>query len=149
MDFPCQAKVGDLDGVCGWGGGRGDQARVSCEGVIIGGGCGDEDVLGFDVAMEELTGMDMVEARENLVEDALYVFSIQGLVVTRFHELVQVAIHVLHADVQFLGQWVEEDVEGWDDVRMRGKRSEEDDLAEFQARRERREGLLHGFDGDL
>jgi hypothetical protein len=34
--------------------------------------------------------------------------------------LVEVAIHVFHADMEFPGEWIKEDVEGWDKVGMSG-----------------------------
>lgn len=64
--------------------------------------------------------MDMVETGHDLVEDALDSSGIHTLVVTGLHELVEVTIHVLHADVKFSAQRVEEDVESGNKMGMRG-----------------------------
>jgi hypothetical protein len=51
--------------------------------------------------------------------------------------------------VKLLTEGVEEDVQSWDKVLMRGKSSEEYDLSKFETRSEGLELLLHRFDRDL
>lgn len=110
---------------------------------------GDEYVLGLDVAVEELVGVYVVEARQDLEEYGLDGLGLEGLVFSRLHELVEVAVHVLHADVQLLGARVEEDVIRGHQVRVLRQRAQEDDLAEIQTLGEGVVRLLHRLDGDL
>lgn len=53
------------------------------------------------------------------------------LMITGLHELIEVAIHVLHTDVEFAGKRVEEDVEGGDEVRVNGECAKEDHFTKF------------------
>jgi hypothetical protein len=99
------------------------------------GGSGDEDVFRLDVAVEKVVRVDMLEALHNLEEDALDAGVVEALVVAGLHQLVEVTLHVLHADVQLLAVGVQEDVEGGDEVRMLREGAEKDDLAELQTGR--------------
>jgi phosphotransferase system IIA component len=63
--------------------------------------------------------------------------------------LVEVAVHVFHADVKLAGEGVKEDVECGNKVRMNGEGSEEDDLSQVQTWGQGVECLLHGFDRNL
>ena len=72
--------------------------------------------------------MDVVEAGQNLIEYALDTFRIHTLVIPGFHQLVQVAVHVLHTDMQFPAVWVKEDIQGRNQVDVNRKRAQEDDL---------------------
>ena len=60
--------------------------------------------------MEEVVVVDVLQSREDLAKNALHTGAVEWLVVTRLHQLVKVAVHVLHGDVELLAQWVEEDV---------------------------------------
>ena len=51
--------------------------------------------------------------------------------------------------MKLLTEGVEEDVQSWDKVLMRGKSSEEYDLSKFETRSEGLEVLLHCFNRDL
>ena len=99
--------------------------------------------------MEELACVDVLETGKNLEEDALYAGRIQWLVIPRLHQLVQVAVHVLHGDVQSPAVGIQEDVKCGYQVRMRWQRPEENDFSQFQTARERVESLLHCLDRDL
>ena len=113
VGFSGETEIGDLDGVRRGGRGRRDESGVSLECVAcVGGRCRDEDVLGLDVAVEEVVLVDVLEARDDLEEDALDGGAVQALVVARLHELVEVAVHVLHGNVQLLAHGIQEDVEG-------------------------------------
>lgn len=85
MSLSGETKVGDLHSICRGSRRRGDEVRVTAESRVIRGGCRDEDVFGFDVAMEEVMGMDMVETPQDLVKDALDMLAIEGLVIPGFH----------------------------------------------------------------
>ena len=45
-------------------------------------------------------------------------FPVQETVVAGLHQLVEIAVHVLHADVEIAGQRIEEDVESGHEVRV-------------------------------
>lgn len=109
----------------------------------------DEDVLGLDISVEKVVGVYVVKTRQNLEENALYTSYIHAFVISGLHELIQIAVHVLHADVQFLAVRVEENVEGTNEMGVCGQRFQKNDFSEFVTRREGFEGLFHGFDGDL
>jgi len=81
--------------------------------------CRHEDVLWFDVAMEEFASVDVLEACKNLKENALYTRVVQRLVVSGLHQLVEVAVHVLHGDVKSPAVGIQEDVKSRDQVGMR------------------------------
>ncbi len=52
--------------------------------------------------MEEIVIVDVVETCKNLEKYALDARAIQAPVVSCFHELVEIAIHMLHTDVKLL-----------------------------------------------
>jgi hypothetical protein len=82
--------------------------------------CGYEDVLGLNVAVEELACVNVLQSCEDLEEDALDAVGVQRLVVSGLHQLVQVSIHVLHGNVKPPAVWVQEDVQSRYEVRVRG-----------------------------
>ena len=63
-------------------------------------------------------GMDVVEAGEDLEEDAFDAAAIQTFVVSCFHQLVEITIHVLHTDVELLRYRIKEDIKCRDQVSM-------------------------------
>jgi len=93
-----------------------------------------EDVFGLDVSVKEVVGVDMLEALHNLEQDALDAPIIKRLVIPRLHQLVQIPLHVLHADVQLFAERVQENVEGRDKVGVIWQGPEKDDFSKFQAR---------------
>ena len=64
--------------------------------------------------------VDVVQTRQDLVKNTLDVLAFKVFVVTGLHQLIQVAIHVFHADVKLVGEGVEKDVEGRDEVGVNG-----------------------------
>jgi hypothetical protein len=58
--------------------------------------------------MEEVMGMDMLKALQDLEENALDASTIEALVVAGFHQLVEVTVHVFHANVKLLAEGIEE-----------------------------------------
>lgn len=79
--------------------------------------------------MKELMSVDVVQAGQDLVEDALDTFRVHTFVISSFHQLVQVAVHVLHADVEFPAVGVEENIQGRHKVDVSGECSQEDDFS--------------------
>jgi hypothetical protein len=150
FSLPGEAEVCNLNGKVGgrrWGS---DKRRVSLEAVAsLGGRRGNQNVLGLDVAVEEVVVVNVFQARENLTKDALDTRAVERLVVARLHQLVQVAIHVLHGDVELLAQWVEEDVVRGHEMGVVRERLQENDFTQLQALREMLKGLLHRLDGNL
>lgn len=62
MRFAGETKVGNLDSIGGRRRRRGDKIRVSAKGRgIVRGRSRDENVFGFDIAVEEVVGVDVVE----------------------------------------------------------------------------------------
>jgi hypothetical protein len=49
--------------------------------------------------MEELMSVNVIEAGQDLIKYTLDTFRIHTLMVSRFHQLVQITIHVFHADM--------------------------------------------------
>lgn len=93
--------------------------------------------------------VNMVEAREDLVKNTLYAFRIHALMFSSLHQLVEVAVHVLHANVELLAKRVQEDVESRNQMGMGWESSEKYNFAKFEARRKGFEGLFHRFDRNL
>ena len=81
-------------------------------------GCCDEDVFGLDVAVEEVVRVDVFQTLHNLVKNALNATVVKALVVASLHQLVEVALHVLHGNMKLLGVGVQEDVESRNKVRV-------------------------------
>jgi uncharacterized OB-fold protein len=77
--------------------------------------------------------VDVFQTLHNLEEDALDATVVETLVVASLHQLVQVALHVLHGDMELLGERVQEDVEGGNKVRVVWQCAEEDDFTKLQA----------------
>ena len=57
-------------------------------------------------------GVNVIEATQDLVKNALDTLRIHAFVVSGFHQLVQVTVHVLHTNMQFSAVRVEEDIQG-------------------------------------
>ena len=70
--------------------------------------------------MEEVVIMDMVETGQDLEKNAFDAAAVQAFVLTSFHKLVQISIHVLHTDMQLLGRWIQEDLESRNEMRVDG-----------------------------
>ena len=51
--------------------------------------------------------------------------------------------------MQFLGEWIEEYIESWDQMLVYWQSSQEDDFSQFETGRKGLEALLHGLDCDL
>jgi len=84
--------------------------------------------------MKEVMGVDVFETLHDLEQDALDTGVIQALVIPRFHQLVQISLHVLHTDMKLFAEGVEENVERRDEVCMRWQSPEEDHFSQLQAR---------------
>jgi hypothetical protein len=108
-----------------------------------------EDVFGLDVAVEKVVTVNVLKAMHDLEQNALDAAIVKALVVASLHQLVKIAFHVFHANVELLAIGVQEDVEGRDEVWVLRDRSQEDDFSELEAWCQGLERLLHRFDGDL
>jgi hypothetical protein len=62
--------------------------------------------------VEEVVRVDVFESLHDLEQNALDTRIVKTLVISRLHQLIQVAFHVLHGDVELFAKWVEEDVQG-------------------------------------
>jgi formate-dependent phosphoribosylglycinamide formyltransferase (GAR transformylase) len=69
--------------------------------------------------MEKLASVDVFETSKDLKKNALHTRRVEGLVIPRLHQLVQVTVHVLHGNVKPSAVGVQEDVESRYQVRMR------------------------------
>lgn len=87
--------------------------------------------------------MNVLQALHYLKENAFDTAYVETFVIPGLHQLIKIAIHVLHGDVELLAERIQEDIQGWDKVVMRRKRSEEDDFSELQTRSKGFEVLLH------
>jgi hypothetical protein len=96
--------------------------------------------------MEKLMGVDMIQTREDLEQYAFDARAIQAFMVPRFHELIEVSVHILHTDMEFLSQWVQEDIESRYEMRVNGQGAQKNDFAKLQAGRTRIKGFLHCLD---
>jgi hypothetical protein len=83
-------------------------------------GSRDKNVFGLDVAVEEVMRVDVFEALHDLEEDALHTSVIETLVIASLHQLVEVTLHILHGDMELLGERIQKDVEGGNQMRMWG-----------------------------
>lgn len=99
--------------------------------------------------MEKVVGVNVFETLHDLIENALDTRVVEALVIPRLHQLVKVALHVLHTNVQLLAVGIQENVESRNEVRMCGEGSEKDDFSKFQAWAERFKCLLHRLDCHL
>jgi hypothetical protein len=68
--------------------------------------------------MKEFAIMDVLESGEDLEQYALDTVGIQWFVIARLHQLVKVAIHELHCNVQPAAVRVQENVQGRDEMRV-------------------------------
>ena len=73
--------------------------------------------------------MNVVEAGQDLIKYALDTFRIHTLMISRFHQLVQVTVHVLHADMEFSAIWVEEDIQRRNEMDVSRECSQEDNFS--------------------
>lgn len=133
MRLTSETEIGNLHCISRRGRWRSDEVRIAAESGVVRSGCGNQDVLWLDIPVEEVVGVDMVETTQDLVEDTLDMLSVQVFVVSCLHQLVKIAVHVLHGDVQLAGERVEENVKGRDKVRVRRERSKEDHFPQLQA----------------
>jgi len=79
--------------------------------------------------MEEVVGVDVLESLHDLKQNALDAAIVETLVVSRLHQLVEVPFHIFHGDVELLGEGVEEDIQGRDQMGVCWQCSQEDNLA--------------------
>lgn len=93
--------------------------------------------------------MNVFQATEDLEQDAFNNSTIKRLVIPGLHQLIEVAVHVLHGDVQLLAKRVQEYIIGRHKMGMSWYRLEEYDFSEVHTLREGFEGLLHGLNGNL
>ena len=61
--------------------------------------------------MEEVVGVNVVETGENLVQYALDTPCVHTFVFSCLHQLIKVAIHVFHANMEFFTERIQEDVQ--------------------------------------
>lgn len=74
-------------------------------------------------------GVNVIEAGENLVQNALDTAVIQVFMISCLHELIQITIHVFHTYVKLFGHGIKEDLEGRYQVGVVGERAQENDLS--------------------
>jgi hypothetical protein len=60
--------------------------------------------------MKEVVSVDVFKALHNLEKYAFDAGAVKALVISSFHQLVKVTIHVFHTDVEFLAEGIKEDV---------------------------------------
>jgi hypothetical protein len=70
--------------------------------------------------MEELAIVDVLESGHNLEQYALDTVCVHWLVVTGLHQLVEIAVHVLHRNVKAAAVRVKEDIQGGYEMRVWG-----------------------------
>ena len=96
--------------------------------------------------MKEFVSMDVIQSGQDLEQDALDARAVEGFVIPRLHELIEVSVHVLHTNVEFLGEWVKKDVQRRHEMGMSRKGSQKNHFTKLQAGRKRLEGFFHGLD---
>lgn len=99
--------------------------------------------------MKEFVSVNVIQSGENLEQDALHARAVKGFVIPRLHELVEVSIHILHADVEFLGEWIKKDVQSGHEMGMNREGAQENHLAKLQTRCKGLKSLLHRLDCNL
>lgn len=99
--------------------------------------------------MEEVVGVDMLQPCEDLKKDALHAGTIQPFMISSFHQLIQISVHILHTDMKLSANRVEEDIKRRNKVRMCGKRTQKYDLSKLQTWFDGIESLFHCFNGNL
>ena len=82
--------------------------------------------------MKEAMVVNVLEPGHYLVEQTLDKVRFHQLTAARLHQLVEVAVHVLHSNVKLAADWVKEDIERRNEVAVVGQSAEEDDLAQFE-----------------
>lgn len=75
--------------------------------------------------------VDVIEAGENLIQDALDAAVVQVLMISCLHELIQITIHVFHTYVKLFGHGIKEDLQGRYQVGVVGERAQENNLSEL------------------
>jgi hypothetical protein len=78
--------------------------------------------------VEKVVSVDVLQALHDLEKNALDAGIVQALVVAGLHQLIKVAFHVLHRNMEFLRVRVEKDVKRWDEMRVRRQRPQEDNF---------------------
>jgi len=71
--------------------------------------------------MEELMVVNVLEPLHDLKEYALDASSVQTFVISSFHQLIKITIHIFHADVKLLGIRIQEDIKRRNQMYMRGE----------------------------
>jgi len=101
VHFSSQTEICDLDGVERWSAWRCDQGGVppECCTCVLRRGSGDKDILWLDITVEEVVRMYVVQTGKNLEENTLHAAGVEAFVVSRFHKLIEVAVHIFHANV--------------------------------------------------
>lgn len=79
--------------------------------------------------MEEIVSVNVIEAGEDLVQNALDAAVVQVFVISCLHELIQITIHVFHTYVKLLGHGIKEDLEGGHKVGVVWEGAQENDLS--------------------
>lgn len=75
--------------------------------------------------------VDVFQSLHDLEKDALDTRNVKTFVVSSFHELVKIAIHIFHSNVKLLGEGVEENVQCRHEMLMIRKRSQKYDLSKL------------------
>lgn len=68
--------------------------------------------------MEELAVVNVLQSGHYLEQNALYTVRVHWLVIPCLHELVQITVHEFHGNVKPSAVRVQEDVQGWNQMRM-------------------------------
>lgn len=108
-----------------------------------------EDIFGFNVAVEEARLVDVGEASDNLVEHELDACSGERHLFARVHELDQAHFHCFHNDVELLDAAVEKHFVSVDKRVVRLNKGNEDELAQLAAFRNGLLGLFGNFYSNL
>lgn len=95
--------------------------------------------------MEKIVCVYVIQSGDDLVQDTFHAGTVQAPVGPGLHQLIEIAIHVFHANVQFFCRGIQEYVQSRDKMDVVRQRSQEDDLTELQTWSKRLERLLHRF----
>ena len=93
--------------------------------------------------------VNMIQARQHLEQDTLNTLIIEQLPVLCLDQLVEIPMHVFHADVQLLARGVQKYVQSGNEMIMFRHCFQKDDLPELQTRNYGIEILLHSLDCNL
>ena len=119
------------------------QCHLQVNGIVE-----EEDVFGFDVAVEDAVLVHVADGLHELVDVELD--SVLGEVVrAAFDGLVHVHFHEFENQRETAGGFVIEDFEEVDDVGVRGETLEGLDFSEFFHLFQRVEVIFHAFEGDV